>query len=97
MTLAEINLCVIYILLKSDWLAQNIELEPRIPGSSTQTYFYLPPPALFRKGLGIQGKIRLARETRVRACVYVCVWERVCVPAWVFLCASVCVGVGQCV
>ena len=30
-------------------------------------------------------KISLARETSVCACVYVCVWLRVCVPAYVFV------------
>ena len=30
-------------------------------------------------------KISLARETSVNACVDVCVWLRVCVPAYVFV------------
>ena len=33
----------------------------------------------------------------MRACVYVCVWLRVCVPACVFVWASVGVGVRACV
>ena len=37
--LAEINLGVIEALLESDFLAQNLELEPRNHGRCTQTFF----------------------------------------------------------
>ena len=90
MALAEINLRVIYALLQSDWLAQNLELEPGNPGRPTKSYFYLPPTAYFRTHMRIHGKIRLARKTRMRACVCVCV------GACVFACVRVCVFVRLC-
>ena len=77
MAFAEINLRVIYVLLQSDWFAQNLELEPVNPGMSAQTNFSFPLPANFRTRMHLRGKIRLARETSVRACV--CAWVRVCV------------------
>ena len=58
MALEEVNLRVIYALLQSDWLAQDLELEPRIRGR----YFSFPSPAHFRTRMRIRGKIRLARE-----------------------------------
>ena len=92
MALAEINyLRVIYALLLSDWLALNLELEPRNPGKSTQTYFSFPSPAHFRTYMRICGKIRLVA-------ILVCV--RVCVPACVCLCVRplvwACVRVFNC-
>ena len=65
----EINLRVINVLLQSDWFAQNLELEPLNPGRSAQTYLSFPLPANFRTLMHIRGKIRLARESRVRACL----------------------------
>ena len=99
MALAEINLRVIYALLQSDWLAKNLELEPRNPDRSAQTYFSFPPPANFRTRLRICGKIRLARETSVRACVYVCGCVCVCVRPLVWACVRVfnCMCVLSCV
>ena len=67
MALAEINLRAIYALLQSDWLAQDLELEPRKPGRSAQTYFSFPSPAHFRTRMRILGKIRLACETNDHA------------------------------
>ena len=84
--LQECVLVVIYALMQSDWLAQNLELEPRNPGRYTQTYFCLPPPAHFHTRMRIHGKIRLARETRMRACVCICVLARVCVCLRACLC-----------
>ena len=99
--MAEINLRVIYALLQSDWLAQNLELERRKHGRSTQTYFYLPPPAHFRTRMRINGKIRLTRETRVRACVCLIVSAFVSVFVGISSCMSVfwwvCVRVCVCV
>ena len=89
MAFAEINLRVIYLLLQSDWLSQNLELEPLIPGRSALTNFSFPLPANFRMRMHISGKIRLARETTVRACL--------CVPVFVFVYASVLVCVCACV
>ena len=85
MALAEIKLHVIYTLLQSDWLAQNLELEPGNPGRSTHTYSSFPPPAHLRTRMRKRGKIGLARETSVRACVYVCAWLRVYVTACAFV------------
>ena len=65
--LEEVNLRVIYALLQSDWLAQDLELEPRKPGRCAQTYFSFPSPAHFRTCMRISGKIRLARETMVHS------------------------------
>ena len=42
-------------LLQSDWLAQDLELEPRKPGRSAQTYFSFPSPAHFRMRMRIHG------------------------------------------
>ena len=89
MAFAEFNLRVIYVLLQSDWLAQNLELEPLFPGRSALTNFSFPLPANFRMRIHISGKIRLARETSVRTCV--------CVPVCVFVYASVLVCVCACV
>ena len=85
MALAEIKLHVIYAWLQSHWLAQNLELEPGIPGRSTHTYSSFPPPVYLGTRMRISGKISLVRETSVRACVYVCVVACVCVPACVFV------------
>ena len=73
MALAGIKLHVIHALLKSDWLAKNLELEPGNPGRSTHTYSSFPLPAHLRTPMRIRRKISLARDTSVRACVYVCV------------------------
>ena len=48
---------------QSDWLAQDLELEPRKPGRCAQTYFSFPSSAHFRTRMRIRGKIWLARET----------------------------------
>ena len=87
MAFAEINLHVINVLLQSDWLAQNLELEPLNPGSNVS----FPLLANFSMRMHIRGKIRLARETSVRACVCACV--RVCV--FVRCCVRVCVCVAH--
>ena len=79
MAFAEINLRLIYVLLQSDWLAQNLELEPLNPGRSALTNFSFPLPANFRTRMHIRGKIRLARATSVRTCVCACVRVCVCV------------------
>ena len=97
MDLVGINLRVIYALLQSDWFVQNLELEPRNSGRSTHTYFSFPPPAHILTRMPKRGKIRLALETSVRQCVYICVCVRVCVPACVFVCSSVGVGAHACV
>ena len=67
MALAEINLRAIYALRQSDWLAQDLELEPRKPGRSAQTYFSFPSPPTFARACAYPEKIRLARETTKRA------------------------------
>ena len=82
MALAEIKLLVIYALLQSDWLSQNLEQEPGIPGMSTHTFVPSLPHYLLTR-MRIRGKNCLVCETSVRACVYVCVWLRVCVTACV--------------
>ena len=89
MAFAEINLRVIYVLLQSDWLSQNLELEPLIPGRSALINFSFPLQANFRMRMHIRGKIRLAREISVRACMYV--------PVCVYVYASVVVCVRACV
>ena len=89
MAFAETNLRVIYVLLQSDWFAQNLELEPLNPGRSAQTNFSFPLLANLRTRMHILRKIRLAHETIVRACV--------CLRACVFVRASVVVGVRECV
>ena len=76
MAFAEINLRVIFVLLPSDWLAKNLELEPLIPGRSPLTNFSFPLPTNFRMRIHISGKIRLARETSVRACLCLCFLAR---------------------
>ena len=57
------------MLLLSDWLAHNLELEPLNPGMSVLTNVSFPLPANFRMRMHIRGKIRLTRETSVRACL----------------------------
>ena len=90
MALAELKLHVVYALLQSDYLAQNLELEPANPGSSTLKYCSFPSPSHLLTRMRIREKIGLARETSVRACVYVCVLLRVCA------CVRVCVSVRWC-
>ena len=99
------------MLLQSDWFAQNLELEPLNPGRSAQTNLSFPLPANFRTRMHIHGKIRLVRESTVRACLCVCVrccqreyvclvvfvCFRVCICAYVFLHECVFVGVYSCV
>ena len=85
MAFAEIKLHVIYALLQSDWLAQNLELEPGIPGRSTHTFSSFPPPAYLRKRMRTRGNICLAREASVRGCVYLSVWLRGYMPVCVFV------------
>ena len=92
MAFAEIKLHVIYALLQSDWLAQNLELEPGIPGRSTHTYSSFRPPTYLSTRIRIRGKVSLAREISVRSCVYVCVWLRVCMC----VCGCVCVCLREC-
>ena len=75
--LLSVYLTVIYVLLLSDWLAHNLELEHLNPGMSVLTNVSFPLMANFRMRMHIRGKIRLVRETSVRACVCSCV--RVCV------------------
>ena len=92
---------LIYALLQSDCLAQNLELEPLNPGRSAKTYFTFPPPAQFRTRMRIRGIKRLARETRVLVCmcVRVCVRARVCFLVFVraLECLHACVCVRACV
>ena len=99
MAFAEINLRVIYVLLQPDWFDQNLELEPLNPGRSALTNVSFPIPANFRTRIHIRGKIRLARETSVRACVYACVRVCVCVHCCgrVCVCLIVCVCFCECV
>ena len=77
------------MLQQSDWLAQNLELEPLNSGRSALTNFSFLLPANIRTRMHIREKIWLVRETSVRTCV--------CVPAYVFVYASVVVGVRACV
>ena len=86
MAFAEINLRVINVLLQSDWLAQNLELEPVNPGSSALTNISFPIPANIRMRIHIREKIRLARETSV---LRVCVCLRACLCMRPLLCACV--------
>ena len=82
MALAEIKLHVIYSLLQSDCLAQNVELEPGNPGRSTNTYSSFPPTAHLRTRIRIRGKISLVRDVVcVRVCMYVCGCVCVCLRA----------------
>ena len=74
------------MLLQSDWLAQNLELEPLNPGRLALTNVSFPFPASLRMRMHIRGKIRLARETSVRACVCACVRVCVCVRCCVRAC-----------
>ena len=67
------------MLLQSDWLAQNLELVPLKTGRSALTNFSFLVPANIRTRMHIRGKIRLARETCVRACVCACVRVNLCV------------------
>ena len=56
--LAEIILRVIYVLLQSDWLAQNLELEPLNPGMSALMNFSFLVAANIRTRMHIRGRIR---------------------------------------
>ena len=93
MAFSEINLRVIYVLLISDWFSQNCELEPLIPGRSSETSF--PLPANFRTRMHIPGKIRLARESRVCSCL--CVRPLLWACVRVFNCMGVLSSVCLCV
>ena len=85
MAFAEINLPVIYVLLQSDLLAQNLELEPLNPGMSVLTNVSFILPTNFRMRM----HIRVKNTASLRACV--------CVLACVFVYASVVVCVSTCV
>ena len=74
---------VIYTLLQSDWLVQNLEIEPRNLGRSTHTYFSFSFPAHILTRMRKRGKILLARVTSLRQCVCICVGA----------CVGTCVGV----
>ena len=78
MALVEIKLQVIYALLKSDWLAKNLELEPGNPGRSNHT------------NLRVRVCVCLRACVCFRVCVCACVCLRECVYVCVFLCLSVC-------
>ena len=93
MAFAGINLRVIYVLLQSDWFDQYLELELLNTGRSSLTNVSFPIPANFRTRMHIRGKIRLARETSVRECVYACVRVCVCVRR----CGRACVCLIVCV
>ena len=96
MVFAELNLRVLYVLLQSDWFAQNLELEPLNPGLSAQTNLSFSLPAKFRTRMHILGKIRLARKSRVRACLFVrpfIVGVRAC--DYLYVCSFVCVFVSM--
>ena len=73
------------MLLQSDWLAQNLELEPLNPGMAVLTNVSFILPANFRIRMHIRGK----NTTSLRACV--------CVLACVFVYASVVACVRACV
>ena len=97
MAFAGFNLRIIYVLLQSDWFIKNLELElePLNPGRSAQTNLSFPLHANFRTRMHILGKIRMARESRMRACLCVrpLLWACVrvfskCVHSC--LCLSVC-------
>ena len=99
MALVEIKLHVIYALIQSDWLAQNLELVPGIPSMSTHTYYSFPPPANLPTRIRIRGKICLARETSVpeqRRTVQIAYPQRD-QDSSVFFRDSVCVRVFVCV
>ena len=86
MALAAIKLQVIYALVQSDWLDQNLELEPGIRGRSTHTHSSFPPPAYLRKRMEIRGKISLLVWVCVRVCNNsFCVCFRMCDSAYIFL------------
>ena len=93
MAFSEINLRVIYVLLQSDWFAQNLEFESLNPGRSAQTNFSFPLPATFRTRMHILGKTRLARETRVRACLCERPYLWACVRVFNCMCVLSCVFV----
>ena len=61
--------------------------------TSYETNFFFPLPANFRTRMHRRGKIRLARETSVRACVCACVRVCVCVRC----CGRACVCLIACV
>ena len=79
MAFAEINLPVIYMLLQSDLLAQNLELELLNPTMAVLTNVSFILPANFFIRMHIRGK----NTTSLRECVCVCL--RAC------LCMSCCV------
>ena len=96
MALAEINLHIIYALLQSDWLVQNLELELRNPGRSTHTHFSFPTPTHFpRACVNSEKCCWLARQVCVSVCI--CVGACGCVPASVLVCSSGGVGLRACV
>ena len=75
--------------MQSDWLAQNLELEPRNHGRSTYTFFFLQTTE------SDNYRVWLVRLVCMRVFVYVCgcVW----VPVCVFVCASIGLCVRACV
>ena len=73
------------MLLQSDWLAQNLELEPLNPGMAVLTNVSFILPANFRIRMHIRGK----NTTSLRACV--CVLACVFVYASVVACERACV------
>ena len=85
MAFVEINLSVIYVLLQSDWLAQNLELEPLNPCISVLTNVSFILPANFRIRIHIRGK----NTASLRACV--CVFSCMFVYASVVVCVRACV------
>ena len=73
------HLRVIYALLQSDWLAQNVELEPQYPANLPRRIFPLLPPPTFALACAYTEKLGwVARLECVCVCVCVCVCGRVC-------------------
>ena len=73
-----------------------LDIEPLNLGTSAKTCCSFPPPPTFAPSCAYVKIKRLARETRVRNCVCVCVGACVCVLTCVFVCASFRVGLRAC-
>ena len=95
MAFEEINLPVIYLLLQSDWLAQNLELEPLNPGMSVLTNVSFILPANFRKRMHIRIKYTASLCACVCACLRISVYVRCCVRTC--MCLIVCVVFRECI
>ena len=87
MAFSEIILRVIYALLQSDWLAQNVELEPQYPAGLPRRIFPSLPPPTFVLACSYTDKLGwVARLECVCVCVCVCVCGRVCARLRACLC-----------